>query len=67
MKLTISQKKMPERPRPTFPTVHLTDEAYDVLNELSMKHNISMRQLASNIIIQVGPTLEIEQGGEQDV
>ena len=66
MKINISQKKVPERPRPTFPTVHITPEAYDVLYELSIKHNISMRKLASVLITDIGPTLEIEQGGEDD-
>ena len=66
MKINISQKKTPGCPRPTFPSVHLTDEAYDVLNDLSAKHNISMRQLASAIIVSAGPDIEIDQGGEQD-
>jgi hypothetical protein len=43
--------------------VNLTDEAYDALNELSVKTNISMRQLASAIIVQAKDNLEIVKGG----
>ena len=41
-----------KRIRPKTPTVVLTDEAYDALLEMSCKHNVSMRQLASAIIVQ---------------
>lgn len=66
MKINIP-KNRPARPRPSVPSVNLTDEAYDVLYELSVKNNISMRQLASAIIVEACNNLDIVQGGEQDV
>lgn len=66
MKINISQNR-PERPRPKWPAISLTDEVYDVLYALSCKHNVSMRELASKIIIEACNNLEIEVGGEKDV
>lgn len=66
MKITIPQNRPESKPRPTFPSVHLTDEAYDALFELSIKYNISMRQLASKLIVEACNNLEIDVGGEQD-
>lgn len=43
---------IPNRVRPATPTVVLTDEAYDALYEMSCKHDVSMRQLASAIIVE---------------
>lgn len=52
----------PKRIRPKTPTVVLTDEAYDMLLNLSYCHNVSMRQLASAIIVQsVTEGLKIEK------
>ena len=51
------------RIRPTTPTVVLTDEAYDALLEMSDAHNVSMRQLASAIIVNAAlEGIEIEEG-----
>ena len=53
----------PRRIRPTTPTVVLTDEAYDALLEMSALHNVSMRQLASAIIVNAAEDgIEIEEG-----
>lgn len=43
---------IPNRIRPATPTVVLTDEAYDALYEMSCKYDVSMRQLASAIIVE---------------
>lgn len=45
------------------PTVSLTDEAYDILMDLSTEYNISMRRLASAIIVGAYGNIEIEKGG----
>ena len=66
MKISISPKKMPERPRPKWPALSLTQEAYDALYALSVKHNVSMRTLANKIIIEACNNWEIAIGGEQD-
>lgn len=63
MKISISTKK-PERPRPGTPSVSLSHEAYDALLELSTKHNISMRKLASEIIMRTLENIEIETEGD---
>lgn len=63
MKISISAKK-PERPRPGTPSVSLTLEAYDALMALSTRHNISMRKLASEIIMSALDNIEIEKEGE---
>lgn len=60
MKITIPSNKAP-RPRPDIPTVSLTDEAYDVLVELSHEYNVSMRKLASAIIVGAYENIEIEK------
>ena len=39
-------------------------EAYDALLKLSTKHNISMRKLASEIIMNALDNVEIEMEGE---
>ena len=52
MKLKLPQQATPNRVRPLTPTVVLTNEAYDALLDMSNKHDVSMRQLASAIIIQ---------------
>lgn len=49
----------PKRIRPSTPTVVLTNEAYDALFDLSCKHNVSMRKLASEIVIQASKDLEV--------
>lgn len=60
MKLKISSKK-PDRPKPATPSVSLSHEAYDKLMELSVQHNVSMRKLASEIIMMhTANGLEIE-------
>ena len=66
MKISIPQNR-PTRPRPSVPSVNLTDEAYDALYELSIKNNISMRRLASAIIIEARDNLEIVRGGGESV
>ena len=62
MKITIPNNR-PVRPRPEVPTVSLTDEAYDILMDLSTEYNISMRRLASAIIVGAYGNIEIEKGG----
>ena len=54
----------PEKPRPTQPAVALSKEAYAALLELSDKHNVSMRKLASAIILEVCGKLEVEKSDE---
>lgn len=66
MKINIPHNR-PARTRPTVPSVNLTDEAYDALYALSLKHNVSMRQLASAIIIEARESIEIVRGGVHDV
>lgn len=66
MKLNISPKKKPERPRPKWPAISVTDEVYDALYAMSLKHNITMRALANSILLEACNNLEIVQGGEQD-
>lgn len=60
MKITIPSTSTP-RPRPTVPTVCLTDEAYDILLSLSTDYNVSMRKIASAIIVSAFANLEIEK------
>lgn len=50
----------PEVPRPTQPAVSLSQEAYAALLAASDKHNISMRKLASKIILKACENLEVE-------
>lgn len=64
MKINISTKR-PERPRPETPSVSLTPEAYSALLELSAKHNVSMRKLASVIIVQALAEIDIEIEGDE--
>lgn len=66
MKVTIPQNRPEQRPRPKWPAISLTDEAYDALYALSVQHNVTMRALANSIIIEACSNLEITQGGEQD-
>ena len=63
MKIKISSGKQ-SRPKPETPSVSLTHEAYDALMELSVKHNISMRKLASEIIMNALENIEIDEGDE---
>ena len=63
MKINISTKK-PQRPKPETPSVSLTLEAYDALMELSVQHNVSMRKLASEIIMQAIADLKVEVDAE---
>lgn len=63
MKISISNKK-PDRPKPATPSVSLSHEAYDKLMELSVQHNVSMRKLASEIIMQAIADLKIEVDDE---
>lgn len=58
MKITVSSGKQ-RRPRPKSPNVNLTAEAYDTLLALSDQHGISMRKLASEIIMQASENLEV--------
>ena len=62
MKIHITEGK--RVPRPTQPAVSLSDEAYAALLAQSDKHNISMRKLASAIILEVCGKLEVEKHGE---
>lgn len=61
MKIHISEAK--RAPRPTQPAVSLSDEAYEALLALSDKYNVSMRKLASEIILQACKNLEVEKIG----
>ena len=61
MKIHISKKR--RVPRPTQPAVSLSDEAYAALRSLSDKYNVSMRKLASEIILQACKNLEVEKIG----
>jgi len=61
MKIHISEKR--RVPRPTQPAVSLSDEAYAALLSLSDKYNVSMRKLASEIILQACKNLEVEKIG----
>ena len=62
MKIHISDEK--RVPRPTQPAVALSPEAYSALLELSNKNNVSMRKLASAIILEAcNGSLEIEKVG----
>lgn len=59
----VTQKRF----RPSTPTVVLTDEAYDALYKMSCDHNVSMRQLASAVIVQAAEEgIKIEKGAEKD-
>ena len=49
----------PEKPRPAQPAVGLSKEAYARLIEMSDKHNVSMRRLASEIILKACDNLEV--------
>ena len=62
MKIHITEGK--RVPRPVHPVVSLSDEAYAALLAQSDKHNISMRKLASAIILEVCGELEVEKRGE---
>lgn len=62
MKIQIPTQKK-NRPRPAVPTVALTDEAYDVLAELASEYDLSMRILASSIILGAYEHIEIEREG----
>ena len=62
MKIQIPTQKK-NRPRPAIPTVALTDEAYDALAALSSEYNVSMRTLASAIIIGARENIVIEKEG----
>ena len=64
MKIQIPAKKR-NRPRPTVPTVALTDEAYDVLAELAADYDTSMRVLASAIIMSAHESIEVEKEGNK--
>lgn len=67
MKIHITEDAMRRRaPRPTQPAVSLSDEAYEALLALSDAHNVSMRKLASMIIVEACKTLEIEKVGVDD-
>lgn len=63
MNIRISNRK-PSRPKPETPSVSLTLEAYDALMELSVRHNVSMRKLASEIIMQAIADLKVEVDAE---
>ena len=63
MNIRISTRK-PSRPKPETPSVSLTLEAYDALMELSVRHNVSMRKLASEIIMQSIADLKVEVDDE---
>ena len=58
VKITVSCGKQ-KRPRPKSPNVNLTAEAYDTLLALSDQHGVSMRKLASEIIMQASENLEV--------
>ena len=64
MKIHISEKR--RVPRPTQPAVSLSDEAYAALLALSDKYNVSMRKLASAIILKACDNFEIEKAGDSD-
>lgn len=55
------------RPRPEIPTVSLTNEAYDVLVDLSHQYDTSMRKLASAIILNAYEHIEIEKESDTNV
>lgn len=60
MKIHISEDMIRRRtPRPTQPAVSLSDEAYAALLSLSDKHNVSMRKLASAIILEACNSMEV--------
>ncbi len=60
MKINIPESAMRRKtPRPTQPAVSLSDEAYDALLTLSDKHRISMRKLASMLIMESVKNLEV--------
>lgn len=65
MKIHISEDMIRRRtPRPTQPAVSLSDEAYTALLALSDKYNVSMRKLASAIILEAcNGTLQITEEG----
>ena len=58
MKIHIVNDK--QAPRPTQPAVSLSTEAYEALLAQSDKHNVSMRKLASEIILNACSDLEVE-------
>lgn len=66
MKIQIPGKQR-NRPRPSVPTVALTNEAYDALAELSCNYDTSMRMLASAIIMSAYENIEIEKEGGRHV
>ncbi len=57
MKINIHNNR--QRPRPDSPSVNLTPEAYDTLVTLAAQHNVSMRKLASEIIMEACKNLEV--------
>lgn len=57
MKISILSNR--QRPRPDSPCVNLTLEAYDALMALANQHNISMRKLASEIIVEACKNIEV--------
>ena len=63
MKIHISDDSYHPRTRPAQPAVSLSHDAYDKLIALSSKHNISMRKLASAIILEACDHLVIEKAG----
>ena len=65
MKINISPNR-PKRPKPETPSVSLTNEAYSALLELSARHNVSMRKLASVIIVQALAEIDIEIEGDAE-
>ena len=60
MKILISEDmRKRQAPRPTQPAVSLSDQAYAALLAMSDKHNVSMRKLASTIILKACENLEV--------
>lgn len=65
MKIRITEDmKRRSAKRPAQPAVSLSDDAYSALLTLSDKENVSMRKLASAIILEAcNSTLEVEKVG----
>ena len=66
MKIKVPTKKK-GRKTPVFPSVSLTEEAYEVLVSLAAEYDISMRLLASAIITNAHENIEIEKEGNKYV